>query len=202
MPIDKLSLLIRSKEYMESLAAGTDPVSGQALSREDPMGSERMQRCFAFVASVLDEVIAQRESGAQPAQDPEEKPKKEKKKRAEKAEFSITAEQLEEMEVTEKPANLTEMALRLNAAAGLEKSDLTSRRLSEGLEAMGFLETREGADGKKHRLPTAEGLEIGFERIRRMNNGGQPYMLNVLNEEGQRFIRDNLQGILTRCPDK
>lgn len=194
MPVDKLELLKRAKSYMELLAQGTDPVTGQALSREDPMGSERMGRCFSFVAGTLEEVIAQREGGARPAR--EETEKAPRKKRAQKMVFSITGEQLESVAVTAAPVNMTEMARRLNEAAGLEKSDLNSRLLSYGLEKLGFLEAREGADGKIHRSPTAAGYETGLERLRCVNAVGQPYLLNVLTDAGQRFLLDNLDPLL------
>lgn len=211
MPVDKLELLKRAKEYMESLATGLDPVSGQQLSRTDPMGSERMQRCFAFVASTLAEVIAQREKGADPGgsagtcrkalpgrASPETPVKAEKagRKRVEKAVFAISGEQLLEVAATEAPVSISEMARRLNAAAGLEKSDMTGTLLAGGLEEMGFLEYREGTNGVRRREPTSAGRAIGLERIRCINGGGQPYILVVLNNSGQRFLLDNLEAVL------
>lgn len=196
MPVDNLALLKRAKEYMEILADGTDPVSGQRLSRADPMGSERMSRCFAFVAATLTEVIAERESGktTPPRTPPGEK--EQKKKRGEKAVFLIDPERLETVPVTETPANMAEMASRLNDAAGLERSDLSSTLLSGGLEAMGFLEYRESAAGKRSRVPTEAGYGIGIVRKRFVNAMGQPYQVNLLTAEAQRFLLENLEAVL------
>lgn len=196
MPVDKLELLKRAKEYMEVLAGGMDPVSGQQLSRTDPMGSERMSRCFAFVAATLAEVIAERESGKDASSRASRPEKEPKKKRPEKVDFLIQPEQLESVPVTEAPANMAEMARRLNDAAGLERSDVTSKLLSGGLEALGFLEYQESGSGKRSRVPTQAGRDVGILRQRFVNAMGQSYQVNLLDAEAQRFLLDNLDAVL------
>lgn len=196
MPVDKLELLKRAKEYMEVLAGGMDPVSGQQLSRTDPMGSERMSRCFAFVAATLAEVIAERESGKDAPSRTSRPEKEPKKKRPEKVDFLIQPEQLDSVPVTEAPANMAEMARRLNDAAGLERSDVTSKLLSSGLEALGFLEYQESGSGKRSRVPTQAGRDVGILRQRFVNAMGQSYQVNLLGAEAQRFLLDNLDAVL------
>lgn len=206
MPVDKLNLLKRAKEYMDCLAGGTDPVSGQPLSQEDPMGSERMRRCFAFVASTLEEVIAQRSGGettvkrsakaleeAKPAQ--VEKPKR--AKRPEKTEFVIDPEALAEIPVSREPISYHEMACRLNTASGLENTDLNNTMLFAGLEAMGLLENRERAGGQR-REPTRKGLEAGLTRIRFCNAAGQSYLANMLDTDGQQYVLEHLEEIVAQ----
>lgn len=196
MPVDNLALLQRAKEYMEILAGGVDPVSGQRLSRTDPMGSERMSRCFAFVAATLAEVIAERENGKAAPPRVSRLEKEPKKKRSEKAVFQIDGEALETVPVTEAPANMAEMTRRLNDAAGLERSDLSSTLLSGGLEALGFLEYQENAAGKRSRVPTQAGCDIGILRQRFVNAMGQSYQVNLLDAGAQRFLLDNLDAVL------
>lgn len=205
MPVEKLDLMRRAKEYMECLAGGADPVSGQPLSRADPMGSERMQRCFAFVAKILGEVIAERESpaptrcpagkAAEPAGQEDVPPRKRQRgARSERIPFTITAEALETVPVTEQPASISEMIRRLSAAQGTEeKTDLTARLLFTGFHKMGFLDA---PDSASQRMPTLAGEEMGFIRLRRTNSAGQVYMVNMLLEEGQRFLLDHLEEIL------
>ena len=202
MPVDKLELLQRAKEYMESLAEGTDPVSGQKLSREDPMGSERMARCFAFVAAVLEETIAQRKSQGKSASQSKTPPVKKQTgstKKKEKAIFSITPEQLAAIGVEKSPISLKETAHRLNTAASYEKSEVDSVFLADGLEALGLLKYEDSPDGKRRRIPTTEGYEIGLERHCISLTDGSHYWMNVLTPKGQQFLLEHLEEILEQA---
>ncbi|MCI8754958.1 MAG: hypothetical protein HFG18_00010 [Oscillospiraceae bacterium] len=202
MPIDKLELLQRAKEYMESLAEGTDPVSGQKLSREDPMGSERMARCFAFVAGILEETIAQRKSqGKTASQNKTASVKKQTgtQNKKEKIIFSITPEQLAAIQIEKTPVSLKETAHKLNKAASFEKSEMDNVLLSDGLEALGLLKYEESMDGKRRRIPTEKGYEIGLDRQCISLNDGGHYWMNVLTPKGQQFLLEHLEEILEQA---
>lgn len=202
MPIDKLELLQRAKEYMESLSEGTDPVSGQKLSREDPMGSERMARCFAFVAGVLEETIAQRKSQGKTAPQNKTAPVKKQQgspTRKEKTVFSITPEQLAAIQIEKSLVSFKEAARSLNTAASYEKSEMDNVFLADGLEALGLLKYEECPDGKRRRIPTAKGYETGLDRHCISLTDGSHYWMNVLTPKGQQFLLEHLAEILEQA---
>ena len=54
----ELEIMQRAKMYMDKLAQGIDPISGQEVPNDSVLNNVRLARCFFYVSGVLDQVIA------------------------------------------------------------------------------------------------------------------------------------------------
>lgn len=54
---DEKAVLMRAKNYMESLSRAVDPLTGQPITQDSVLSQPRLQRCFAFIAAYLEREI-------------------------------------------------------------------------------------------------------------------------------------------------
>ena len=77
----ELDILIHAKDYIDKLAQGIDPISGQEVPEDSVINQARLVRCFFYVSGVLQKVI---DNGGTVVQPP--------KKKSGRAYFQITDE--------------------------------------------------------------------------------------------------------------
>lgn len=53
----KTQLIEHTKNYVDMLAQGVDPISKMKIKMDSVVLQPRMQKCFAFVAEIFDELI-------------------------------------------------------------------------------------------------------------------------------------------------
>ena len=53
----ELDILIHAKDYIDKLAQGIDPISGQEVPEDSVINQARLVRCFFYVSGVLQKVI-------------------------------------------------------------------------------------------------------------------------------------------------
>ena len=53
--MNKAQIIRHTKNYMDMLAQGVDPISNEKIEADSVVLQPRMQKCFAFVAELLDE---------------------------------------------------------------------------------------------------------------------------------------------------
>ena len=54
----ELETMQRAKMYLDKLAQGIDPISGQEIPNDSVLNNVRLARCFFYVSGILDQVIA------------------------------------------------------------------------------------------------------------------------------------------------
>ncbi len=69
-------------------------------------------------------------------------------------------------------------------------------QISAWLQYIGALEWKE-EEGKKRRVSTAVGEQLGIRNVSRRAADGTTYRKNVYDANAQRFILDNLEGIMS-----
>jgi len=176
----ELETMQRAKMYLDKLAQGIDPITNQEIPDDSTLNNVRLARCFFYVSGVLDRVIANGgEIGA-------------KAKRP----FSITAEQLSRVQLSEIPIRITQLVDRINDSVDnpqMRKLNVTV--ITNWLLENGFLESQSMPDGKSRRVPTANGFLIGLSSEKRVGAGGE-YMAVFYNADAQRFVLDHLPSML------
>ena len=55
--MNKVQVLIHTKDYMDMLVRGVDPISNEKIEADSVVLQLRMQKCFALVAELLEELI-------------------------------------------------------------------------------------------------------------------------------------------------
>ena len=59
----QLETMQHAKQYLDQLSNGTDPITQEPLKRDDPLATERLQKCFAYVSGILSQRSEERRVG-------------------------------------------------------------------------------------------------------------------------------------------
>ena len=179
----ELEIMKRAKMYIDKLANGINPLDDTPVADSDVVNNVRISRCLFYVSGVLDQVIG---NGGTVG-------RKRKKRRTD---FTISDEQLAKYVFPEAPVPLSEITHQLNELADLTVcGKMTYRAAAAWLVEIGVLAESERTDGKKHKVPTEQGRELGIASERREGVKGE-YSVVTYNREAQQFILDNLQAIV------
>ena len=179
----ELEIMQRAKMYMDKLAQGIDPITGQEVPEDSVLNHVRLARCFFYVSDVLGQVIANGGSVGQ---------------KTKSCEFSITSDQLRNVRIMDYPVRITEITEALYQAAGNpEMKRPNSKKVTDWLIAQGFMTQVIGADGKSHRVPTELGFRQGMSTQRRQGRDGE-YQAVYYDKQMQRFLLEHLSDIFTK----
>lgn len=191
--MDKVQVLNHTKNYMDMLAQGVDPISHERIEADSVVLQPRMQKCFAFVAGVLDELIKNHGFIALSSDDAIRYEVIEKK-----SAFSLNKDQMHRISVSTKPITPNTFLNNINRVVdGKRMEKLSSKSINAWLLAQGLIiETKEPAMiNRTVRKPTEKSSEIGIqeEEITDAKTGevkkrmiltlqAQAYLLEHLNE--------------------
>lgn len=177
----ELETMQRAKMYMDKLAQGIDPISGQELPEDSALNNVRLARCFFYVSGVLDKVIA---NGGQVGPKPK------------KTEFVLTPEQLAKVNLPGYALRISEIMDLIHAAA--ENPEMRKPKttvITDWLLEKGILEKKTDVDGKSIRVPTPVGCSLGLTLEMRQGQYGE-YSAVYYNSDAQQFLLDHLFEIL------
>ena len=179
----ELETIKRAKMYIDDMANGIDPISGQPAVETDMVNNVRVSRCLFYVSDILRQVI---ENGGAVGE----------KKKTKKQPFSLSAEQLSHFRYSVYPITVSEIARRLNELTASDgMAPIKYSAITGWLLQIGMLQTRTSADGKSLKRPTAQGQEIGIVTDKRVGQNGE-YTAVVYQKEAQQFVIDHLEAIL------
>ena len=179
----ELEIMLHAKEYIDKMANGIDPLTGECVPDGDLINNVRISRCLFYVSGVLEKVIA---NGGQV-----------QAKKVKKEPFAIKSEMRESIPVSDIPLTVTEIARCVDGFAMNENmKTFASRAISTFLTETGFLEviTIPGT-GRTKRVPTQQGLDLGIYTEARNGMNG-PYTAVLYSAAAQKFILDNLEAII------
>ena len=177
-----LEMLSRAKSYIELLAKGFDPISGEELPDDTVLNNVRLSRCFFFVSEVLGEVI---ENGGEEKRAPKHK----------LPDFSITAEEKARVELSDEPLQISKFCERINNVVDEEKAGrLKATAFGKWLVEKGYLEV-EIRNDKNHKKASASGTAMGIVSEWRVY-GNDNYYAITYSKKAQQFLLDNLDGII------
>lgn len=182
----ELEIMIRAKKYIDNLANGIDPLTGQPTREDDIVNNVRISRCLFYVSGVLQKVI---DNGGEV--------EKTKLKRSDRAEFSLTDEQIRSLEPENNALSVTKVAAVINKLIDediMKKLKVTD--ITDWLVSTGILMEIAAEDGKIRKLPTPAGIQIGLceKEFVDYHRGIQKYV--VYDRNAQQFIFDNIYAIV------
>lgn len=178
----ELEMINRAKTYIDKLANGVNPLTDEPVSENDIVNNVRISRCFFYISDLLRRFA----EGGFP----------EAAKKGKKQPFIITEEQRKRFEFSETPISVSEIARRFNAAVNTEGAvQMRYSGITFWLIESGLLSVDRREDGRKVKLPTAAGMELGISQEVRSGANGS-YTVVVYNENAQRYIVDNIDAIL------
>ena len=181
--MNDLNTLMRAKMYMDQLAQGIDPISGQEMPDDSILNHVRLARCFFYVSGVLEQIIA---NGGKVSCS------------SEKTEFSISPEQIAAISVSTEPIKISEFIdLLFMAANNPMQKKPAATFFTNWLLAKGFLTVMTGEDGKTKRIPSDNGRNIGIISQWKQGMRGE-YLAILYTDRAQQFLLDNLYTILNK----
>jgi len=172
-----------TKSFIEKLANGINPMTGEPVPEGDLINNIRISRCFFYISGILREII---DNGGL------------KKKRTvpKKQPFSIGPNELSQFIYSQDPIPVSEITRRINELCPRE--DMIKLRYSS---ITGFLlqnrclQEETGPDGKKVKRPTPDGNRLGIFLEERVGQYGI-YHVTVYNEDAQRYILDHIDAVI------
>lgn len=192
--MDKVQVLNHTKHYMDMLAQGMDPISNARIEADSVVLQPRMQRCFAFVAELLDELIRNHGFVALSSDEATRYEVIEKK-----AAFSLSEEQMHRICVSAKPITPNTFLNNINRVVDRQQMEkLSIKSIHAWLLAQGFItESKEPAViNRTIRRPTDRSSEIGIreEEITDARTGEIKKRM-VLTLQAQAYLLDHLDEI-------
>lgn len=181
----ELEKIAYAKAYVEKLANGINPVTGQEVPDGDVINNVKISRCLFYVSDLLRQVV---ENGGiyQP------------KAKIVKQPFHLDYEARKQFRYSEIPISISEIAKRMNELIPVENMQkLNYKYLLDWLMESNFLELIPGVNGKMTRNPTRNGTMLGITLEHRESPRG-PYSVIVYNLEAQKFLLDNLDAVITK----
>lgn len=182
----ELEIMQRAKQYIDALANGFDPLSGAPVKEDDVINQVRISRCLFYVSGVLQKVI---DNGGEI--------KKQKIPRPKKALFAISAEQTAQLKPYTSDVSATRIVAVINSIIDTDTMQkLKTTDVTGWLLSIEMLTEVEDSQGKKRKIPTANGESIGMKETSFVNEQGIPQKYTIYNQNAQQFILDNLEAII------
>lgn len=173
-----------AKSFIDKLANGVNPLDESPIPDGDVANNVRLSRCFFYVSDILRQVI---ENGGIT---------KEKAICPRKKTFSLTNEEREKIQISERPLSVTEISKHLNSLVDLETTKkISANAINEWLLELGFLCTVTLPNNRHRKSPTAQGNGIGIFTEERMGQYGK-YVAVLFSSSAQQFIYDNIEAIV------
>lgn len=172
----QLRILKHARNYTESFANGKNPLNGEQLSYEDCAANPRLQKYFAYMVTVLDEVIALKENP--PLLDAKNRTKP----------FYLTEAQLKNYQASMAPMNISGITKAYNSLVeDPYMKRITPALLADWLLQKGILTEME-MDGRKNKIPTDLGKSIGISCSEAVSRTNERYMAVAYNVDAQEYI--------------
>ena len=183
------AIVERAEMYLRKLSCGVNPLTDEILPEGDVCRQERISRCLAYVASLLqqrlnhDEVAPVPEA---PRKQPQQKPKPQIQ------ELSIDPESLSRYRFFDYPVSITRVVRNVNELLPRNMNRLAYADVANFLVQEGILSRQATEDGKEANLPTALGESYGFEKGESELRGHHNIYTQCW-QRAQQYILDNIQ---------
>lgn len=180
--MNELQKIAVAQTYIEQLANGLNPLSGEQVEDSDIINNVHISRCLFYVSGVLKEIVDNR--GKYKLQLPEKSP------------FSLSAEQAGRFEFSKTPVSVSEITKKFNSLIDPDSvKELKLGIITGWLTEVGMLDDFI-VNNKRRKRPTSDGISLGISTEKRVSKIGTPYEVLLYNLKAQHFIVDNIDAIV------
>ena len=173
--------LLKAKSYLDKLANGINPITNELASENDTINNIHISRCLFYVSDVLRNLI---ENNNNP-----------QKKKNSKIPFSVTPQQLADYVFEDNPITVTEITKKLNSLIDTEEmKGIKTTSITNWLIKINMLEYFADENGKNHKIPTENGIQLGITTQECLGMYGS-YKVVLYDSNVQQFILDNIDTI-------
>ena len=171
-----------AKVFLDKMAQGINPLDDTPVPDGDLVNNVRISRCLFFVSDVLRRIC---ERGTV----------HESRKREPKAPLFIPPETAESEIIKDEPTPITHFQRRLRSYAYENNmKPISIAQIVNWLLSIDALTYVVRTDGKRVKIPTDKGSELGLITVRKMGSYGE-YDQVLYTAEAQRFIIDHIGAI-------
>lgn len=182
--MDDIEKLKRAKMYIDKLANGIDPISDNEMPNDTILNNVRLSRCFFYVSDILRQIIDNSGMVKPPV-------------KSSKNDFYITKEQKASLIITQPECYMKDFVDQINTITAPNNcKKFQAKWVSLWLLCNEYLSEYMDNAGKKHKIATMKGEQIGLKSVTRSSSYGT-YTVTLLNPHAQQFIIDNLDKIIT-----
>lgn len=180
----ELELMRHAQNYIKSLANGINPLDNSQLPDSDIVNNVRISRCLFYVSGVLQKVINNDGKISNT------------KNRLNKLPFTITDEQLKNIEISQYPISLSAFVKNINDVIDLDVYEkLKYSQVANWLITQNLLKEETDINERTKKTVTQNSLSIGIiEEFKTFN--GQTRKIISYNAEAQQFIVSSLCEII------
>ncbi|MBO7690665.1 MAG: hypothetical protein J6T14_07550 [Clostridia bacterium] len=171
-----------AQKYLRNLACGRNPLDGQDLPEGGVLADEMLRRALHLSADLLDAWLDN--GGFNRRQPSRTRP------------FELSADEREKIAISKDGIGITTLAANINQVLPYDMQRVPFTAISNWLINIGALTWEEQEDGTRQRLATELGEEMGVKVSERRSVDGRKYKQNRYSAKAQRFIIDNLDGIM------
>ncbi len=197
------AIIERAETYLRKLSCGVNPLTGELLPEGDACKQERISKCLAYVASLLQKQLDHSDIAGQDASQAAvtaTKPAKAEKKAAKKqmVPLAIDAEMLTRYRFFDNPVSISRVVRNINELLPRDvyMNHLLYADVANFLVQEGILSRQATDDGKEANLPTPHGESFGFEKTEG-DIRGHHNVFTQCWQKAQQYILDNIQ----KCVD-
>ncbi len=201
--VNEIDVLKRAKYYMDCMAVGENPLTGEEFGEDNEITSESFKKCFSYISGILDSEISRQKrskdrsyrDGCGEYRDPYDV--REFRDRPKRAMFFLSDAEKERVMISSDPVGINTVAARINDVIDQSKmKGVSGGKLAECLVEMGYLAVEEMPGGGRIRNATEKGALAGIETIDKTDSVGKAYKQNVYNTAMQRYLVENINEIV------
>ena len=191
------AIIERAETYLRKLSCGVNPLTGELLPDGDACKQERISKCLAYVASLLQKQLDHSDIAGHAAEGATAKPEKAEKKPTQKKQMvplAIDSEMLTRYRFFDNPVSISRVVRNINELLprNVRMNHLLYADVANFLVQQGILSRQAAEDGKEANLPTALGETYGFEKTEG-DIRGHHNIFTQCWQKAQQYILDNIQ---------
>ena len=184
------AIIERAEMYLRKLSCGINPLTDEILPDGDSCKQERISKCLAYVASLLQQQLNHEQLA------PVTAPRKPAPKapKAPKQPLSIAPESISKYRFFDYPVSISRVVRNINELipAGVNMNHLLYADVANFLVQQGILARQMTENGTEANLPTELGESYGFEKGE-SDLRGHHNIYTQCWEKAQQYVLDNLQ---------
>ncbi len=189
------AIIERAEMYLRKLSCGINPLTDEILPEGDSCRQERISKCLAYVASLLQQQL-NHDQVAPVNATAVNTPRKaaQKAPKAPKQPLSIAKESIGNYRFFDYPVSISRVVRNINELipAGVNMNHLLYADVANFLVQQGILARQMTENGTEANLPTELGETYGFEKGE-SDLRGHHNIYTQCWEKAQQYILDNLQ---------
>ena len=180
-PESLIADLKKSKDYIDKLVEGINPVNGKPISTREVIYDYKVSRQLEFISEYIQNEIKRLENNEKTKKDEEDD---------ELMEFELTDNELKKIQLSEKPISLADICNMLNHLRPSSKMrKLKAISAIEVLNAFGMIDRV-----RRKIIPTEQGTALGI-RFKEFQSNGSILTKVLYSKDAQQFVIDHLKEI-------